>query len=502
MGCCTRLGWTRQLRIWGLGLCSLTLGLGVVQAGTLTVIKGTGSGTYTTGANITIWANPYNTTDPTIVNVEQVAPTPASPIQIFDHWAISGVSIAALGTSFDPNAVQTSLITPSANITLTAIYKDAPRWLDPRVVSFFPIGYHSVIFMFHGSGGCAGCLYASAEDRQFIEDATSRGFGVVALNSYDRITAQWDSIMPASQNIDMQRVVAVRNNLIAQGEMLATDPIYLRGSSNGGDFASRLAQQTEVAVSSGGLQSLFPKPLAQALYISAGDATALATTTVPTIFLEAQQDTSIKSSSAISQFGVLASHNVSTQVWINPPSAVYPERFWRIEGLSQSDSQAIFTSLKQGGVLNGSNFVVTDPSTTTGWRSKIPSQYAVYSNDIGEQLTVAYAEHQFYSALDNKALNFLVNPTLVVNLVPTTTSFTPTSGGVKTNVTLTGTNFLTANTTVQFNGTPVPAVTVNNSTTIKVQVPTGATTGYIKVCNTLTGGTQSCTTSQGKFTVK
>ncbi len=502
MGFYKGLGWTRQLRVWGLGLSSLTLGLAVVQAGTLTVIKGSGSGTYTTGANVMIWANPYNTTDPTITNVEQVAPTPASPIQIFDHWLITGVSTSALGNSFDPNAVQTSLIAPSANITLTAIYKDAPRWLAPRVVSFFPIGYHSVIFMFHGSGGCAGCLYASAEDRQFIEDATSRGFGVVALSSYDRLTAQWDSTLPASQNIDMQRVVAARNNLIARGDMVATDPIYLRGTSNGGDFTTLLAQQTEVPLSAGGLQSLFPKPLAQALYISPGNGTALAATTVATIFLLAQQDASIKDSTAITQFGILASHSIPTQIWINPPSPVYAERFWRIEGLSQADSQAIFSSFKQGGILNSSNFVVTDPRTTTSWQSKIPSQYTAYTSDIGEQLSVAYAEHEFFSTLNNRTLNFLVNPTLVINLVPAVTSFTPTSGGVKTHVTLTGTNFLTANTTVQFNGTAVPDATISNSTTIRLQVPTGATTGYIKVCNTLSGGTQSCTTSQGKFTVK
>ena len=78
--------------------------------------------------------------------------------------------------------------------------------------------------------------------------------------------------------------------------------------------------------------------------------------------------------------------------------------------------------------------------------------------------------------------------------VPSISSFTPTSGGVGTSVTLTGANLLGA-TAVKFNGTTA-TFTVISSTKIVFGIPTGAKTGNIAV--TTAGGTA---TSSSKFTV-
>jgi len=77
---------------------------------------------------------------------------------------------------------------------------------------------------------------------------------------------------------------------------------------------------------------------------------------------------------------------------------------------------------------------------------------------------------------------------------PTFPSFNPTSGVVGTQVTLTGTG-LTQTTRVTFNGKSA-AFTVNSDTQVTATVPTGATTGKIKV--TTDGGSAASTTS---FTV-
>jgi IPT/TIG domain len=64
---------------------------------------------------------------------------------------------------------------------------------------------------------------------------------------------------------------------------------------------------------------------------------------------------------------------------------------------------------------------------------------------------------------------------------PTTvTSFTPTSGVVGTSVVITGTGF-TGATAVKFNQTSAPGFVVNSATQITATVPTGATTGPIRV---------------------
>lgn len=81
-----------------------------------------------------------------------------------------------------------------------------------------------------------------------------------------------------------------------------------------------------------------------------------------------------------------------------------------------------------------------------------------------------------------------------VVLPPAISSFTPSSGRVGTAVTITGSNF-TGATQVTFNGVSAP-FTVLSSTTIVTGVPTGASTGRIRV--TTAGGTA---TSSSNFSV-
>ena len=76
---------------------------------------------------------------------------------------------------------------------------------------------------------------------------------------------------------------------------------------------------------------------------------------------------------------------------------------------------------------------------------------------------------------------------------PTITSFTPTTGGASTSVTITGTNFTDA-TAVKFGGTDASSFTVDSATQITAVVGSGATG---KVTVTTPGGTA---TSSGNFT--
>ena len=92
-------------------------------------------------------------------------------------------------------------------------------------------------------------------------------------------------------------------------------------------------------------------------------------------------------------------------------------------------------------------------------------------------LTATYYGDSIYSSLASAAVQHTVRPQ-----PPTITQFTPTSGLVGSNVTITGTNFLSpfGGTSVSFNGT-VAAVSSATDTRLVAVVPNTATSGPIQV---------------------
>lgn len=87
------------------------------------------------------------------------------------------------------------------------------------------------------------------------------------------------------------------------------------------------------------------------------------------------------------------------------PSPVYPERFWRINGLTAQDSRAIYDALKQNAFLDERDYLIENPKTSN-WQNVLPAQYNSYSSEIANQLVICYTEHNFYSDYDRRVLDF------------------------------------------------------------------------------------------------
>lgn len=85
-----------------------------------------------------------------------------------------------------------------------------------------------------------------------------------------------------------------------------------------------------------------------------------------------------------------------------------------------------------------------------------------------------------------------LNGKQIFRVLPVISSFSPTSGPVGTQVTITGTG-LTGTTKVTFGGVKASVFTVNSGTQVSAQVPTGAKTGKIGA-KTAGGATSSKTT--------
>ncbi|MBK5276250.1 MAG: hypothetical protein JJE30_14535 [Desulfuromonadales bacterium] len=182
---------------------------------------------------------------------------------------------------------------------------------------------------------------------------------------------------------------------------------------------------------------------------------------------------------------------------------------------SETGSQMAFSV-----AFDGINYLATwvDMSNLSNWN--LYGQYISTSGTpVGSKVTIdAGATNQLggvgfingkYLALINNGVvmgsgglsqvegtyGLFITPT-AVPAAPTISSLSLSSGSTGSAVTLTGTNFLSGGTTVIFNGTLSTSVTVTDPTHLTAYVPSGATTGPIKVVTA--GGTAT----SSSFTVQ
>lgn len=137
-----------------------------------------------------------------------------------------------------------------------------------------------------------------------------------------------------------------------------------------------------------------------------------------------------------------------------------------------------FLSIYNGTTATAANLI----GTYTG--SQIAAGQAFYSTAAGGELTFKFTS-------DGSVVRPGWDVALTCVVVPTITSFTPTSTctGTTPLVTITGTNF-TGATTVSFNGVTATPVSVT-ATTITVNLPATATTGFISVSTPTATGTST-----------
>ncbi len=472
--------------IWFLFLGMLTQAY--AQSYQLTVNGGSGGGLYASSSLVRVSAFPYDTSDPSVSTSEPL--DPAAPVRIFDQW------IGATELLADVWAKDTTLVMPANNVTITAQFKDVPRWELPRIMSYFPENPVGVLYLFHGSGGGLASLLSSLEASRFTDQATSRHFAVVMIESYDRKGGLWDiTHLNIAENIDMQRLAEVHRQLSEKGKILSGCPVYCVGISQGGYFASIVAAQAG--------QGALPFHVnAMAAYVSPCNHDAIMTTRTPIIFVMAQND-DIKdnNSLALASYNSLLSRDIVTQIWTLEPTPVNPDKFWGIQGLSQTDSQILQTALKASGMLDSQDCILDaafqdlDHDMMPDWMAAIPAEYNNFLTEINNQLQVAHAGHVFFSNLNDKTFTFFANPTTIISPSPEITGFSPISGGVGDTITVTGNNFVAIQ-SVTFNNTPAYAFGVISPTTLLAIVAASTTNGPIRVTNPV--GTA---VSPGEFTV-
>ena len=153
--------------------------------------------------------------------------------------------------------------------------------------------------------------------------------------------------------------------------------------------------------------------------------------------------------------------------------------------------------------ISGTNFSATPPNNTVKFNGTTAIVTASTTTSINTTVPSGAITGKITLTVSGKTATSASNFTVTTGAIPTITSITPTSGPIGTTVTITGTNFSTtpANNTVNFfdgiDSYVVSAVVAaSTATSITTTVPSGASTGRIKV--TTAGGS---VTSAGNFTV-
>lgn len=343
----------------------------------LTVTSGSGGGSHKGQPFVQVWADP----------------SPAG--MVFDRWTGDTVLLQRPGES------HTKVRTARLNLSITATYKPAPAWTPVfETLNGIQMGHHfpaspvGVIFHFHGQGGSANLLFSNLERRTFANEAVAEGYAVVALDSADRITRDWSTSNEIATSPDIQNVQAALALFISRGVMTGSTPVFAHGFSKGAGFAPRVSRALGFRATS--------------MNLLAGTPDIINITTIPIIWCIAQNDGTIMPG-GVQQSRVnyqnLLSRGVPAQHHLAVPSPVYPERFWRIAGLTASDSRAIQSALKTNGFLDGRDFLLQDPDTS-GWQGAVPAQYTSQINSISDQLRICYTEHTFFSDYDRRVLDF------------------------------------------------------------------------------------------------
>jgi hypothetical protein len=147
-------------------------------------------------------------------------------------------------------------------------------------------------------------------------------------------------------------------------------------------------------------------------------------------------------------------------------------------------------------IINGTNFTGATSVTFNG----VSAAFIINSNvKITATVPTGATTGKIAVTTPGGTATSATNFTVTTVPAPTITSFAPTRGPVGTSVTIRGTNFRGTGfttTSVTFNNVAATTFTVNSPTRITATVPTGATTGPIRV--TTPGGTATSTTN---FTV-
>jgi hypothetical protein len=412
-------------------LLSCFFGRMQAQTYTLTVNNGYGSGNYSAGDTVNIWAKEFPTNT------------------VYDKWT-GDISNLAM-----PAEWHTTVVMPASNVNVTANFKTFTPFtiafdsiqgqvIKKPVYSYFPANYYGVIYFFHGTGGHASNWINSLEYRQMINQAVADSFAFIVTEADEATTGidangdgklRWSTYpLDSVTNVDMANIKIITDTFINRGYMNRSTKRFSIGMSNGGAYS---ASCSYLFGFNAGIS-----------YCAQGLVPVFAASTVPFQFCMAKYDANdnvgpVGNANALSNANQLTSRNICSRYYLHDKSPVYPERFMRISGVTLAKSQGVLNDLVSNGMVDANNNLILLPDTIVSRYLATPSLFPGFNalnplqrSEIPSQIKAAYADHQFYSDYNALSMRFLKDPcdsaaNGMFKLSPSIFSFSPNPANVR-----------------------------------------------------------------------
>ena len=377
----------------------------ISQSHTLTVENGYGTGVYEAGDTVHIFAKEFGAH------------------QYFDKWSgdhqwiTERLNWHSTIVMPDHDVVVTAQI-DSSNIVFTIDSIMGQERIKPLYYAI-PPGYHSILHLFHGTGGNANFINSVFEVRNTVNKALNAGFAVIVTEAEESTTGidvngdgklRWQLVpYNTATNVDFANIIIISAYLAENAGLDLSKPTFAMGYSNGGFFAQSLG----FALNFDGAVSVIGQGMEE-LYDDIG----VVETEVPTLWLMGENDTN----SGVNQEGLqaamafresLADEGICADLKAHKRYRVYPERFARAR-FSVSESTNIFDELLANQHLDASHLPRYSADSLKFAVVTMPQNYPILStisevqrNLVFRQWDICYAEHIIFDDHDGTAMRFM-----------------------------------------------------------------------------------------------
>jgi predicted esterase len=236
-----------------------------------------------------------------------------------------------------------------------------------------------VLFFFHGTGGDVTTWFDRVAGPVIIRDALERGMVVVVFESLDRGEgAQWVVQGAPSQNADIANVKAIMAQLESEGVYLPGTPKFAIGGSNGGSFASHIAQEVDYE--------------GAVIFIARGAAfrNGVATSPPLVVFIPGAEDNQVPPEDIPASITAVEGHGGVAVQWDNTATPLTPDVLSRLPGVSCPQSYSITRAMQTSGLLDDNWMILAEPTLA------VLEPLAAFEDSkrvILDQLTESYGGH-------------------------------------------------------------------------------------------------------------